>query len=120
MAQKVEGAPCGAPSGAVPMPMGTVSVFGGSGFIACNREPGRQQPGTRTDRGLDCRRHILVRLQILLRAFAALAEALAVIGKPRARFLDDAGLSAEVQKLARFGNAVAIHDVELDLAEGRR
>src|SRR4051812_14453593 len=56
-------------------------------------------------------------LEELARIFAALAETLAVEGEPGARLLDDAGLDAQVEQLAGLGNALAVHDVELDLAE---
>src|SRR5690606_39846198 len=49
----------------------------------------------------------------------ALADALVAVGVPGARLLDDAGLHAEVDELARLGDALAVHDVELDLLEGR-
>ncbi len=54
-----------------------------------------------------------------LGVLAALADALAVIGEPGARFLDDAGLDAQIDQFAGLGDAHAIHDVELDLLEGR-
>ena len=50
----------------------------------------------------------------------ALADALAVAGVPGARLLDDAGLHAEIEQLAGLGDALAVHDVELDHAERRR
>src|ERR1700730_9654884 len=55
-----------------------------------------------------------------LGVLASLADALAVIGEPRARFLDDAGLDAEIDELAALGGALAGHDVALDDLEGRR
>ncbi len=59
-------------------------------------------------------------LEEILGVLAALADALAVIGIPGARFLDDAGGGAEIEQFADLGNALAIHDVEFDLLEGRR
>src|SRR5690606_5861532 len=50
---------------------------------------------------------------------AALAEPLAIPGEPGAGLLDDAGLDAQIEQFAGLGDAFAIHDVELDLAEGR-
>src|SRR6185312_9026535 len=49
--------------------------------------------------------------------FAALTDALAVVGEPGARLLDHAGLDAEIDQLADLGDALAVHDVELDLLE---
>ena len=58
--------------------------------------------------------------QIALGIFAALADALALIGKPRARFLDDPCLNTEIDQFAALGDAFAIHDVEIDDLERRR
>ena len=55
-----------------------------------------------------------------LGVLAALADALAVVAEPGAALLDDAGGDAEVEQLAVLGDALAVHDVELDHAEGRR
>src|SRR5204863_6828921 len=46
--------------------------------------------------------------------------AFAIIGIPGSRFFHDAGSDAEIDKLARLGDSLAIHDVEFDLFEGRR
>ena len=51
---------------------------------------------------------------------AALAEALAVVGEPGAALLDDPVLDAEVEQVAFARDALAVHDVELGLAERRR
>src|SRR5260221_2812072 len=59
-------------------------------------------------------------LEEVLGVLAALADALAVIGEPRARFLDHPGLDAEIDELAALGDALAVHDVEIDDLEGRR
>src|SRR5687767_10521556 len=72
------------------------------------------------DRLLELRADLRVLLEERLRVLAALADALAVVGEPGARLLDDAGLDAKVDELARLGDALAVHDVELDLLEGRR
>src|SRR5579872_6792412 len=71
------------------------------------------------DRGFDLGGDIGVGLEERFRVFAALTQPLAVIGEPGAGFLDNAGLDAEVQNLAHLGDALAIHDVEFDLLEGR-
>src|SRR5579884_1669080 len=75
--------------------------------------------------GLACGRHhrladFRVLFQIGLGVLAALPNALAVIGKPRARFLDHPGLHAEIDQLAALGDAFAVHDVEIDDLERRR
>ena len=62
-------------------------------------------------------RDVGVLLEELLGVLAALAEALAVVGEPGAGLLDDAGLDAEIDELADLGDALAVHDVELDLLE---
>ena len=59
-------------------------------------------------------------LRIGLGVLAALADALIAEGIPGAGLLDDAGLDADVDQLAALGDALAVHDVELDLLEGRR
>lgn len=66
------------------------------------------------DRGCD----LGVVFQVFPRVLAALADALAVKGEPCAGFLDDAGIDAEVDDLALFRDAFAVHDVEFDDAEG--
>src|SRR5205085_5486263 len=78
------------------------------------------QAGVLADRGLDLGGHVGVGLQEGFGVLAALAEALAVIGEPGAGLFDHAGLDAEVEDLAHLGDALAIHDFELDLLEGRR
>src|SRR5438552_15018278 len=72
------------------------------------------------DAVFDRLRDIRVLFQELLRVFAALTEALAAVGEPRAGLLDDALLDAEVEEVAVLRNAFAVHHVELRLAEGRR
>ena len=53
-----------------------------------------------------------------LDVLAALADPLAVVGEPGAGLFDDAGLDAKVDDLAQLGDALAVHDVELDLLNG--
>ena len=55
-------------------------------------------------------------LQEVARVLLALADALAVVGVPGAGLLDDLGLDADVEELALAADAVAVEDVELDLA----
>src|SRR5690606_29265737 len=50
---------------------------------------------------------------------AALADPGRVVGEPGAGLLHDPGLHAEIDQLAHLGDTLAIHDVELDLLEGR-
>src|SRR3546814_21105089 len=62
----------------------------------------------------------LIFLEELLGSLAALADPRAVVGDPRAGFLDHIGLDAEVDQLAGLGDALAVHDVEIDhLDRGR-
>src|SRR5438552_1409103 len=68
--------------------------------------------GVAADRGLDLASDLLVLLEERPRVLAALADALAVIGEPRARLLDHARLDAEIDQLAGLGDALAVHDVE--------
>src|SRR5690606_10875078 len=75
--------------------------------------------GRGPDRLLDGVGDVGVGLEEVAHVLAALADALAVVGEPAARLLDDAGLDAEVDDLAQLGDALAVHDVEDDLAERR-
>ena len=72
------------------------------------------------DRAFNRLGHFGVLAQESFGVFAALADALTVIGEPRAGFLDDAGVHAQVQHLAHFRDAFAIHDVELNHPERGR
>src|SRR3546814_1239721 len=54
------------------------------------------------------------------RVLLSLTDADAVERIPSTRFLDDAGLDAEVDDLAETRNAFAVHDIEFDLFERRR
>src|SRR5712691_5811498 len=78
------------------------------------------ETGIAADRALDQLADLDMLLQIEFGVFAALADPLAIIGEPRPRFLDDAGLDAEVDQLAALGNSLAVHDVEIDDLERRR
>src|SRR5438105_13452938 len=66
---------------------------------------------------LDRCAHLRVVLQELLRVLAALAEPLAAVGEPRAALLDNALFDADVDQVAVARHALAVHDVELRLAE---
>src|SRR5918994_875652 len=72
------------------------------------------------DVALDALAQLQVILQGLLRVLAPLTEPLARVGEPRARLLDDAVRHREVEHVALARDALAVHDVELALAEGRR
>src|SRR3569623_2013701 len=76
--------------------------------------------GARTDRALQPVGHFGVFLEELLGVLAALADPDAVIAEPCARFLDEAGLDAEVKDFADLRDTLTVHDVELDLLERRR
>src|ERR1700733_5432770 len=78
------------------------------------------QAGILANRALDLAGDVGIVLQELLGVLAPLPEALAFMAEPRARLLDHAGLDAEIDQFADLGDALAIHDVELDLLEGRR
>src|SRR5262245_56731528 len=69
---------------------------------------------------LDVRRDVGMLAQEVPRVLASLADALAVVGVPGARLLDDALLGAEVDQLALLRDADAVKDVKLGLAERRR
>src|ERR1043166_4355431 len=78
------------------------------------------EPELATDAILDRPGDVRVFLQELLRVLAALAEALAAVGEPCAGLFYDALVDADVDEVAPFGDALAVHHVELRLAEGRR
>src|SRR5688500_13429054 len=73
----------------------------------------------RADLGLDFLRELRTRLQEFARIVLALADALALVAVPRARLLDDALRGTQVDDLAFAGDAEAVHDFELGLAERR-
>src|SRR5215469_1423941 len=77
-----------------------------------------QEP--RADLFLDLARHLAIALQVVARIVLALADAIALVGIPRAGLLDDALRGAELDDLALAGDPLAVHDLELRLAEGRR
>src|SRR6185503_471499 len=51
---------------------------------------------------------------------AALPDAVAVIGQPRAGFFHEVAGDAEIDEFTHFGDAFAVHDIEFNLAERRR
>ena len=60
----------------------------------------RQDAGIFADAALDLGRDLRVVLEEVLGIFPALADPLILVGEPGARFLDDAGVDAEVEQLA--------------------
>src|SRR6185437_15542429 len=77
---------------------------------------GGQEPSA--DLLLDLPRHLTVGLQIIARIVLALPDAIALVGVPGAGLLDDALRRAELDDLALAGDPLAVHDLELRLAEG--
>src|SRR5690606_4955850 len=55
----------------------------------------------------------------LLGVLSALPQPLRIVREPRTGFFDRTGLYTQIDKLPELGNALAIHDVELDLLERR-
>src|SRR5690606_215095 len=94
--------------------------LGGLLVLGLSQHPVHNQPGILADRLLDLRSDLRVFLEERLCILAPLADALAVEREPGARLLDDPRLHAEVDDLASSGNSLTVHDVELDLLEGRR
>src|SRR5712692_1829634 len=66
---------------------------------------------------LDALQHFRLILQSLLRVLASLAQAFALIRKPRAAFFDYAIIRSQIEQVAFARNAFAVHYVELGLAE---
>ncbi|QTK78213.1 hypothetical protein AT6N2_C0285 [Agrobacterium tumefaciens] len=97
----------------------TVAVIAGI-RTAILQETIRNQACILAQRQFDLIGRIRVVAQEGLGIFTPLPETLTVVGEPGTRLFDDAGLYAEVDKLAGLGNAFTIHDVEFDLLEGRR
>src|SRR5215813_4494945 len=90
------------------------------GFLAAVHQGAGEDAGILADLLLNGPGDLGMFLEIGLGVLAALADALAVIGEPRARLLDDAGLLTEIDQFAGLAHALAVHDVELDDLEGRR
>src|SRR5947209_17599495 len=55
-----------------------------------------------------------------LGVFTSLPNALAVIGEPGARLLDDTGLNPQIDQFAALRYPLAVHDIEIDDLERRR
>src|SRR5205814_2181817 len=68
---------------------------------------------------LDLARQFLVVLQEDPRVVLTLSDAIALVGVPRTGFLNDALGTGQLDDLAFTGNAQAVHDLELGLAEWR-
>ena len=71
------------------------------------------------DLGLHIVSHFGMILEVLLGGITALAQALFAHIEPGARLLDKAKLQAHVHQLADLGDALAVHNIELGLLEGR-
>jgi len=80
----------------------------------------RDQAGIVTNRPFDGHRNLWIVPQECFGVLPALTDTLPFIGEPRPGFLNNISLHAKVDKLSVFGNALAIHDVKLDLLERRR
>src|SRR5213594_1462641 len=80
----------------------------------------RAQPELLAHPGLDLRRDLGMLAQEVARVLAALADAIAAESVPGAGLLDDALLGRDVDQLSLLGDAGAVQDVELRLAERRR
>src|SRR5205809_1169790 len=80
----------------------------------------RAQPELLAHPGLDLRRDLGMLAQEIASVLAALADAVATEGVPGTGLLDDALLGRDVDQLSLLGDAAAVQDVELRLAERRR
>src|SRR5947199_6399875 len=79
----------------------------------------RAQPELLAHPGLDLRRDLGMLAQEVARVLTALADAVATEGVPGAGLLDDTLLGRDVDQLSLLGDAGAVQDVELRLAERR-
>src|SRR5262249_24128339 len=70
--------------------------------------------------GLDGARDLRMLPQEVAGVLPALADALAIVGVPRAGLLDDAVTGGDGAQIGFFGDPDAVEDVELDLPERRR
>src|SRR6266516_3863551 len=80
----------------------------------------RAQPELLAHPGLDLRRDLGMLAQEIASVLASLADAVATEGVPGTGLLDDALLGRDVDQLSLLGDAAAVQDVELRLAERRR
>src|SRR5262249_15868789 len=100
-----------------------LTTFGASAvasIAAAIEDLARDKACILADRPLDSLGRLGVLLQIGLGVLPALADALRIEGEPRAGLLDDTGLDHEIDQLAGLGDALPIHNVELDGLERRR
>src|SRR5690606_1874688 len=118
---RARGARAPAPLAALPAAGRRRSVLGVRRLVALGAGEQRlaQDAGALAHAALDGVGDLGIVLEELPGILAPLPEPLAVVGEPGARLLDDAALDPEVEQLAGLGDALAVHDVELDLAERR-
>src|SRR5512135_822360 len=90
--------------------LGGLGLFGLFAVLDVAREP-----HLGPDLGLELAGELLVLLEELLDVVPALAEALALVGVPRAGLVQDARLEPQVGQVAFSGDAFAEDDVELGL-----
>src|SRR5204863_6168148 len=90
----------------------------GDGLLVLRGE-GRQPDGL-AHPPVDLAGYVEVLGEELSRVLLALAELLTLVGEPRARLLHDLEIDADVEERAFLRDALAVHDVELALAERRR
>src|SRR5262249_8966661 len=85
-----------------------------------SRASGGLQPERRADGRLDLGGDLRILLQVLPGVVPPLPAPLVRVREPGAALLDDPLLDRHVEDVALAGDALAIHHVELGLAEGRR
>ena len=76
-------------------------------------------PGLRADKLLDFEEDFRIFGKKQLGVLATLAEEKVVVAEVRAALVDNVLFDGQVQHVARLGNAVIVHDVELGDSEGR-
>src|SRR5262245_26646114 len=106
MAMAAGGAPRSVDRASGPTPHGRVS---GRLFLVAGvaHDLGRQEAGAHLL--LDLARHFLVLLEVGAHVVLALADAVALVGVPRAGLLDDVVSTRELDDLALAGDARAVH-----------
>src|SRR5512132_169033 len=90
------------------------------GRITAGQQRLGDQAGVLPDLRLDFGRAFRVVLEVLLGVLAPLADPLGTVRKPGTGLFADSRLDAEIEQLAGLGDALTVHDVELDHLERRR